>query len=216
MLSKNGGMRILIADDHAVFRHGLKDILARHFAGVSFGEVDTAQSALEAVWNQPWDIVVLDVSMPGRSGVEILHDIHQARPKLPVLVLSMHPEEQYALRVLEAGASGYITKIKAAQDLVDAVEKVLAGGKYISSKVADELVNQLRPGARKTPHEKLSNREFQIMRLTAQGKATKDIALELSISLQTVSTHRARILKKLGLQSTAELIRYAVQNDLID
>jgi two-component system invasion response regulator UvrY len=209
-------MRILIADDHAVFRHGLKDILANRFAGAVFGEAETAQTALEQVWNHIWDIMVLDITMPGRSGLEIINNIKQVQPKLPILVLSMHPEEQYAIRVLEAGAAGYLAKIKAPAELVEAIEKILAGGKYISPAIAEKLVNHLQTRSPRRPHERLSNREYEVMRLIASGKSMKNIAQELSVSPQTISTHRARMLKKMGLRSIAELIRYAVENKLIE
>jgi two-component system invasion response regulator UvrY len=207
-------IRILIADDHSVFRHGLRDILARHFLGAEFGEANTAQGALEQVWKQPWSVVVLDVSMPGRSGVEVLKEIKSAQPRLPVLMLSMHPEDQYAVRVLQAGAAGYVTKLGAPQELVQAIEKVLSGGKYISPATAEKLVNRMHSGAGLAPHEKLSNREFQILRLLASGKPVKAIAADLSVSVQTVSTHRTRTLKKLGLRTTSELIRYAMDHRL--
>jgi len=207
---------ILIVDDHSIFRHGLKDILARHFLDARFGEAETAESALEHVRNRAWDIMVLDVTMPGRNGLEILKEVKKVRPTLPVLMLSMHPEEQYAMRVLQAGASGYITKIRAPHELVEAVKKVMSGGKYISPALAENLANHIGHGAKRWAHERLSNREFQVLRLMASGKSAKNIAQELSVSAQTVSTHRARILKKLGLKTTADLIRYAVENNLID
>ena len=209
-------MKILIADDHAVFRHGLKDILIRHFPDASFGEAETAQAALKLAWKRSWDIMLLDVSMPGRSGLEVLKEVKHARPKLPVLILSAYPEDQYALRVLQAGAAGYLTKITATAELIQAVEKALAGQAYIPPTITGALLDHLRPGAERPAHEKLSNREYEILRLIASGKAAKTIALEFSLSAQTISTHRARMLKKLGLQSTAELIRYAIQNRLVD
>ena len=207
---------ILIVDDHAIFRHGLRDILARHFADARFAEAETATGALEHIRTRAWDIMVLDVTIPGRGGLEILKEVKKLRPNLPVLMLSMHPEEQYAIRVLQAGASGYITKIRAPLELVEAVKKVLSGGKYISPGLAESLVNHIGHRAPKTLHERLSNREFQVLRLMASGKSAKNIAHELSVSPQTISTHRARILKKLGLKTTAALIRYAVENELID
>jgi two-component system invasion response regulator UvrY len=209
-------MKILIADDHAVFRRGLKEILAERYPGAAFGEAETSRAVLEQVWKTAWDVLVLDISMPGRSGVEILKEIKHAQPRLPILMLSMHPEEQYALRVLEAGAAGYLTKAQASHALVAAVQKVMAGGKYISHHTAEHLVDRLRGGGRTTPHEKLSNREFEILKLIALGESMKRIARDLSVSPQTVSTHRARMLKKMGLSSTASLVRYAVQNKLVD
>ena len=210
-------MKILIADDHAVFRRGLINVLSERFpAAAEFGEAETAQAALDLVWKKKWDMMVLDITMPGRSGLEILKQIRQAQPKLPVLVLSMHPEEHYAIRVLKAGAAGYITKLKAPKQLVRAVERVLAGGSYVSPSIADRLVKNLRSSTRKVPHEQLSNREFEVLKLISLGKSSKDIAENLCVSPQTVSTHRARILKKLSLRTTAELIRYALQKRLAD
>jgi len=209
-------IKILIADDHAVFRRGLKDILTEHFPGVIIGEAETGQAAVEQVRKASWHIVVLDVTMTGQGGVEVLLNIKQIRPALPVLMLSMHPEEQYALRVLQAGAAGYITKIKAPLEIVKAIKRVLTGGKYISPSLAGRLMAQLKPGAEKLPHDRLSNREYQVMHLTSSGKSLKEIGGELSISIQTVSTHRMRILKKMGLHTSAELIRYALENELVD
>ena len=209
-------VKILIADDHAVFRHGLKDILANHFPGTAIGEAGTGQDAIGQVRKAAWNIVVLDVTMPGRNGVDVLWEIRQIRPALPVLMLSMHPEEQYALRVLKAGAAGYITKIKAPLEIVKAIKRVLAGVKYISPPLAERLKEQLKSGTKKLPHDRLSNREYQVMHLTCSGKSLKEIAEELSVSIQTVSTHRARILKKMGLHSIAGLIRYALENELVD
>jgi DNA-binding NarL/FixJ family response regulator len=209
-------MKILIADDHSVFRHGLKDILARQFPGAAFGEAETGQAALEQVWQKHWDVVVLDVTMPGRSGVEILKEIKQTRPKLPVLMLSMHAEEQYGVRVLEAGAAGYVTKLRAPHEVVDAIQRVLAGGKYVTPAIAEKLINRLQTSSRKLPHERLSHREYQVLQMIASGESMKQIAQQLSVSPQTISTHRARMLKKLALHSTAGLIRYAVQNRLVD
>ena len=209
-------MRILIADDHAVFRRGLKEILAERYPGAAFGEAASSQSALEQVWKAAWDVMVLDITMPGRSGVEILKEIKQAQPNLPVLMLSVHPEEHYAVRVLEAGAAGYLTKLQAPHELVEAIKQVLAGGQYISPRIAEQLVDRLRQGEQRPPHQRLSNREFEILKLIAAGKSMKDIAHELSVSPQTVSTHRSRILKKMGLLTTAALVRYAVENKLVD
>jgi DNA-binding NarL/FixJ family response regulator len=210
------GLRILIADDHIIVRHGLKEMLTERFSGAVFGEAGTAQETLDQLREGPWDILVLDVTMPGRSGLEILHEISRAQPRLPVLVLSMHPDEQYALRVLEAGAAGYISKDRASAELVAAVKTVLSGGRHCSPAVAETLVSHLSGKALNLPHERLSNREFELLRLLASGKPAKAIAREVSVSAQTISTHRARIVKKLGLHSTAELIRYAVQNRLVD
>ena len=209
-------MRILIADDHAVFRRGLKDVLAEQFSGPAFGEAGAAQTALKLVWNKPWDVMILDVSIPGRSGLEILKEVKRSQPKLPVLMLGVHPEELYAVRVLEAGAAGYITKISAIHELIDAVKKVAAGGTYITPRVSKALVGQLPTGAERPAHMRLSNRQLEILRMLTAGKSAKAIGNDLSVSPQTISTHRARMLKKLKLHSTAELIRYAIQNKLIE
>jgi two-component system invasion response regulator UvrY len=209
-------LKILIADDHAIFRRGLKDIFLEHFPRVAVGEAEAGESALEQVRRDNWNLVILDVTMPGRNGVEVLQEIRRLRPALPVLVLSVRPEEQFALRVLKAGAAGYITKMKAPLVVIKAVEKVLAGGKYISPTLAEHLKEQSQSSAEKLPHERLTNREYQVMCLTPSGKSLKEIADELSISIQTVSTHRSRILKKMGLHTSAELIRYALENRLVD
>jgi DNA-binding NarL/FixJ family response regulator len=207
---------ILIADDHAIFRRGLRDILIERFPEASFGEADTAQGVLELVWKRKWDLLVLDISMPGRSGLDVLKDVKQAQPRLPVLVLSMHPEDQYAVRVLKAGAAGYLTKVNVPEEMVRAVTKVLAGGRYVSGALAERLAAELSTGGTKLPHETLSDREFQLLRRIAAGKTVKEIAGELSLSVQTVSTYRARVLTKLHLHTTAELMRYALDHRLAD
>jgi two-component system, NarL family, invasion response regulator UvrY len=209
-------IKILVADDHAIFRHGLKDILAQHFSGAVVGEAETGRGAVEQVRKAKSDIVVLDVTMPGQSGIEALHEIRQFQPALRVLILSMHPEEQYARRLLQAGAAGYITKMNAPLAIVDAVKCVLAGGQYISPALAQRTASQANPGAELLAHDRLSRREFQVMRLIPLGKSLKAIAGELAVSIQTVSTHRTRILKKMGLRTNADLIRYAVENQLVD
>jgi len=209
-------IRILVADDHAIFRHGLKDILLEHFPGVSIGEAETGRDLLERVRKARWDLVLMDVTMPGGNGIDVLQEIRQVKPAPPVLVLSMHPEEQYGIRMLKAGAAGYLTKIQAPLEIVGAIKRVLAGGKYVSSTLAGRLLAQMKPGTDKLPHDRLSKREHQVMRLLPSGKSLKAIAAELSVCSQTVSTHRTRILKKMGLHSNAGLIRYAVENGLVD
>lgn len=209
-------IRILLADDHPLFRRGLKDTLAEELPDVVFGEAANAQAALDLVWKKTWDIVVLDINMPGRGGIEVLREIKKSRPNTPVLILSIYPEEQYAVRVLKAGASGYITKIKAPEEVVQAVRKILGGGTYVSPSLAEKLASELRRGAAIAPHERLSNRELEVMRLIAAGKTVKEIAGELSLSVQTVSTHRARLLKKMGLKTNGELMRYALENKLVE
>jgi DNA-binding NarL/FixJ family response regulator len=208
-------MRILIADDHAVVRHGLKQILADDFPKAEYGEARNGQDALNRVWKERWDVVILDITMPGRGGLEILKEIKKARPKLPVLVLSMHPEDQFAVRVLKAGASGYMTKESAPEELVGAIRKVLAGGRHISASLAEIMAAYLTVKTEKPPHELLSNREFQVLRQIASGRTVSEIARELSLSVRTVSTYRTRILEKMGLKTNAELTHYAFQNQLV-
>ncbi len=209
-------MRVLIADDHAVFRRGLKETLAEAFSRVTFGEAKTAQETLEQVRRQDWDVVILDISMPGKSGLDILDDLKRLRPKLPILLLSMHPEQQFARRALKAGAAGYLTKDSVPDELKVAVKKIAAGGRYVSATLAEKLAVDLREGAETPLHELLSDREFQVMRMIASGKTVKQIAENLSLSVKTVSTYRARILEKTGMKSNAELIRYALQSQLVD
>ncbi len=209
-------MRVLIADDHAVFRRGLKETLADAFSRVTFGEAKTAQETVEQVRRQEWDIVILDISMPGKSGLDILDDLKRLRPRLPILFLSMHPEEQFARRALKAGAAGYLTKDSVTEELKEAVKKIVAGGRYVSATLAEKLAVDLRQGADTPLHELLSDREFQVLRMIASGKAVKDIAEDLSLSVKTVSTYRARILEKTGMKTNAELIRYALQTQLVD
>ena len=209
-------MRILIADDHAVVRHGLRQILTSAFKHSVFGEAANSQEALDRVWKEPWDIVILDLTMPGRSGLEVLKEIKQARPKLPVLILSMHPEDQFAIRLLKAGAAAYLTKETAPEQLVSAIRKVVAGGRYVSTALAEKMVYCLGIDVQAPPHERLSDREFLVLRLIGMGKTVAVIARELSLSVKTVSTYRMRTLQKMGLASTAALIRYAIQNNLVE
>ena len=207
--------KVLIADDHPVVRAGLKELLSGAFGKLTFSEAKTAQETIEMASKEEWSLVILDVSMPGRSGIDILSDLKRAQPKLPVLVLSMHPEEQFARRALKAGASAYMTKETVPEELVKAVRKVLAGGRYVSSSLAEKLASDLREGTNLTPHEILSDREFQILQMIASGKTVTNIAEELALSVKTVSTYRARMLEKTGMRNNAELIRYAIENHLV-
>jgi two-component system, NarL family, invasion response regulator UvrY len=209
-------MRILVADDHAVFRRGLKETISEAFPKVTFGEAKSAQDTLEHVRTQNWDIVILDISMPGKSGLDILNDLKRLRPRLPVLLLSMHPEEQYARRALKSGAAGYLTKESVPEELKRAVRQIVGGGRYVSTTLAEKLAYDLRSGVDVPLHELLSDREFQVLRMIASGKTVKQIADEISLSVKTVSTYRARILEKTGMKTTAELIRYAFQAQLVD
>ena len=209
-------LRMLVVDDHPVVRRGLIQTLAEAFPGVLLGEAANAQEALEQIWNHEWDVVLLDVSMPGRSGLDVLKEVRQERQKLPVLVLSMYPEDEFALRVLQNGAAGYLTKQTAPHELVLAVKKVLTGGRYISPSVAERLAEHLNRDTEKAPHQLLSDREYQVMCMLAAGKTVKEIGAELSLSIKTISTYRSRILEKMLLKNNAELMRYAVENELVD
>jgi DNA-binding NarL/FixJ family response regulator len=208
-------IRILIVDDHAILRRGLKEILEREFRDVSIGGAGTAEQALTQLDAENWDLVILDITMPGRSGVDVLRHLKALRPKLPVLVLSMHPEDQYGKRVLKAGASGYMNKESAPEELIKAVRKLLGGGRYVSPTLAETLAVDLGRDDGTPPHERLSDREFEVLRKMASGKTVGQIAQELHLSVPTVSTYRARILEKMGMSNTAELIRYAVSHHLV-
>jgi DNA-binding NarL/FixJ family response regulator len=207
-------MRILIADDHPIFRAGLKETLAKDPGVESIGEADDGHKAVELARKKRWDVVVLDIMMPGRDGLEVLQELRRERPKLPVLILSAHPEDQLALRLLKAGAAGYLTKQKAPEVLLTAIRKVVSGGKYINESLAEKVVFAFE--SEKPPHETLSNREYQVMRMIASGKTIQKIGKELFLSVRTVSTYRARILEKMNMNSNAEIIRYAVDHKLID
>jgi len=209
-------IQVLIADDHAILRRGLKEILMRELEGAVCGEAKDATETLSSIEQRDWDLVILDITMPGRSGLEVLRDLKTARPKLPVLVLSMHPEDQYARRLLKAGASGYMNKEGAAEDLVKAVRKVLAGGRYVSPALAEQLAADLSHDGGQPIHEVLSDREFEVLRMLAAGKTVSQIAEELHLGVTTVSTYRARILEKMNMTTTAELMHYALYNRLID
>jgi two-component system, NarL family, invasion response regulator UvrY len=208
-------LRILLADDHAVVRHGVKQILADAFAGAAFGEAQNAHDLLELVGKDRWDIVVLDLNMPGGNGLEALKQIKLDHPQLPVLILSMYPEDQYAVRTIRAGAAGYLNKESAPEELVQAIHKILHGGEYISADVADELVQYARHEDGQPPHKHLSDREFQVLCLIASGKEVKEISSELGLSAKTISTYRARLLEKMNMKTNAELTHYAIQNELV-
>ena len=209
-------IRVLIVDDHAVVRRGLREILADE-RGVEVSEAADTDAALGLIRERPLSLVVLDIDLPGRGGLELLKDVRREHPRLPVLMLSVYPEEQFALRTLKAGASGYLTKDAAPEDLAKAVRKILRGGKYFSERVVDMLLcDPEADGAAANPHELLSDREFQVLRLLGSGKTLKEIAGELALSRPTVSTYRSRILEKMRLRTTAELVRYAVQNRLVN
>jgi two-component system invasion response regulator UvrY len=209
-------IRILIADDHTIVREGLKQILAETPDMVVADEARNGQEVLTKVENNQYDVVLLDISMPGRSGIDILKQLKGEHPKLPILILSMYSEEQYAMRALRAGASGYMTKESAPDELIVAIRKVSQGRKYVSPSLAEKLAISLEVGEEKPPHELLSDREYQVMCMIASGKTIKEIADELSLSVKTISTYRSRILEKLGLKTNAAITHYAVQNKLVE
>ena len=208
-------VRIIIADDHTVVRKGLKQILLEEFPSALIEEVSDAEELLKKVMKSEWDVVISDLSMPGRSGLESLQQIKQYYPKLPVLILSVHSEEHYAIRVLKAGASGYLSKDTASDELVKAVNRVLLGKKYITASIAEKLASTLDQDNDKASHEHLSDREFEVLKLIASGKSVSDIAAMLSLSVTTVSTYRARILTKMNMKTNADLTLYAIQNKLL-
>ena len=207
--------KILIADDHAVVRKGLRQILLEEYPSAQIGEAADAESLLSEVMNNEWDVVICDMNMPGRSGLDALSQIKQLNARLPVLIMSMYPEDQYALRVLKAGASGYLSKDTIHEDIIRAVQTIQRGRKFITPAVADKLADAFGDNANKDPHELLSDREFDVFRLLADGKSVSDIAQQLMLSSTTVSTYRARILEKMNLKSNAELTRYAIEKKII-
>lgn len=208
-------LRVLLADDHAIIRDGLKQILADTDDLAVCGEAANGNEALQQVREHDWDVVVLDISMPGRSGLDLIRLIHDEKPKLPILILSMHHEEQYAVRTLQAGAAGYLTKESDADLLVRAIRRVARGGVYVSENVAELMARGVMPAANALPHTTLSDREYQIFHRLVLGQGLTDIANELSLSVKTISTHKTRILQKMAMSNTSELIRYAVAHDLV-
>ena len=208
-------LRILVADDHAVVREGVKQILGDVSDMVVKGEAKDGPETLEKAMRDDYDVILLDISMPGRNGLEILKEIKTNLPKIPVLILSMHPEEQYAIRALRAGASGYLTKASAPQELIGAIRKASRGGKYVTASLAEKLAFELDADMEKPPHEALSNREYQVMLMLASGKTVGEIAEELCLSAKTISTYRTRIMEKMGMKKNAELTLYAVKNQLV-
>lgn len=209
-------LRVLVVDDHPVVRRGLKEILSEAPDVAEVGEAADPQQALDLASSHRWDVVVLDLGLPGRGGLEVLKDLHLGQPRLPVLILSMQSEEQYAVRALRAGAAGYLTKEAAPGNLLTAIRKVIAGGRYISPAVAEYLATQLTVDTTRPLHESLSDREFEVMRLIASGRTVGDIAEHLSLSVKTISTYRARILQKMGMHNNAELMQYVITNKLSD
>lgn len=208
--------RILLVDDHAVVRDGIKRMFDDKPGSVSFGEADSPERAVKLTEEQEWDVVILDITLGDRNGLEVLRELRKIRPRLPVLILSMHSEEQYARRAFRAGASGYVTKDCSREELVAAVQKVSGGSKYITSALAEKLIIDLERGTEGPPHESLSDREYEVLRLIASGKTVGEIAGILSLSDKTISTYRARILEKMGMKTNAELTHYAIQNKLVE
>jgi two-component system invasion response regulator UvrY len=209
-------IKILIADDHAIVREGLKQILSESPDLVVVAEASTGQEVLEKIGKNDLDLVVLDIAMPGRGGLDILKEIKSQRPRLSVLMLSMYPEEQYAVRVLKSGASGYLTKESAPAELVRAIRQISQGKKYISPSLAEKLAIDLEISPDRPPHETLSDREYQVMCMIASGKTLREIADGLSLSIKTISTYRSRILEKMNMKTNAELTHYAIKNKLVD
>jgi two-component system invasion response regulator UvrY len=207
--------KALIADDHPIVRQGLKQILFEEPDMETVGEAADSHDVLMLAGEQNWDIVILDITMPGRGGLDVLKELRQKYPELPVLILSIHPEDQYAVRALKAGAAGYLTKESAPEELIRAMRTVLKGKKYISASLAEKLADYLEREDQKNIHEILSDREYQVMVMITQGKSIKEIAEDLSLSIKTISTYRARIFEKMKLKSNAELIRYAINKNLV-
>ena len=208
-------IRIVVADDHAIVRDGLKQLLAAPIDLEVVGEARDGHEVMQRVRELEFDLLLLDMSMPGKSGIELIKQVRAEKPRLRILILSMHEEHQYAIRAIRAGAAGYITKESATNKLVEAIRKVASGGAFISAEVAERLALGAMPDAKGLPHESLSDREFQVFRMLAEGKSVSDIAERLSLSVKTVSTHKANVMQKMGLENPGELIRYAIAHRLV-
>jgi DNA-binding NarL/FixJ family response regulator len=208
--------RILLVDDHPIVRQGIKQVLADAFNPAVVGEAANAQEGMSEVLGTDWDVMVLDITLPGASGLDLLKDLRRERPTLPVLVLSMHPPEQFARRAMSAGASGYLSKDSPPIELVKAVGEVIAGRRYLNPAVIDELATTLQPGRSEPAHAVLSDREYQVLRMIASGLTVSQVAARLLLSVKTVSTYRARVLEKMNMSTTAELMHYGIQHNLVD
>jgi DNA-binding NarL/FixJ family response regulator len=208
--------RVLIADDHEIVRHGLRDILTTRLGKVVVSEAKDAGEAINLLIKKDWDLVLLDINMPGRNGLEVLEQAKRLRPKTPVLVLTAYPEAQFAVRSFKLGASGYLTKQSVSDELVTAVQRILAGGKYVTASLAERLASRLGDTGGQAPHEALSNRELQVLRLIAVGKSMKEVADEMALSEKTVATYRTRISEKAGLKTNVEIARYALKQGLVE
>jgi two-component system invasion response regulator UvrY len=209
-------IRLLIIDDHEVVRRGLKQVFSDEFSKLKIGEAENARAALELITTQDWDIVLLDINIPGRSGLEVLSEIKRLRPRTPVLVVSAYPEEEFAIRALKLGASGYLNKSSASEEMLVAANKVMAGGKYVTAVLAEKLASAVGGDVPQSPHESLSSRELQVLQMIAKGSTIKEIAAELALSEKTIGTYRSRISKKMGLATNVDLTRYALKNQLVD
>jgi len=209
-------MRVVVVDDHAVVREGLKRIISENPGMAVTGEAGDGHEALKLIRGGACDVVLLDITMPNKNGLDVLKELRTEVPRLPVLVLSMHSEDQYAVRVLRAGAAGYLTKESAPAKLVQAIRKVVRGGKYVSPSLAEKLVSDLGTDTERPPHEILSDREYQVLCLIASGKTVSEIGAELALSVKTISTYRVRILEKLRMKNNAEITRYAIKERLVD
>jgi len=208
-------MRVLIVDDHAIVRRGLRELLSDEFHGAAFGEASEARLALEQLRRKEWDVALLDIALPGKSGLDLLKELKAEWPALPVLVVSAHPEDQFAVRALKAGAGGYMTKESAPEELAKAVRKILSGGRYVSPALAEKLAMGVTKDLTRTPHETLSDREYEVMSRIGSGKTVTEIGEELSLSPKTISTYRSRVLLKLGVKNSAEIVQYVIRNGLV-
>jgi two-component system invasion response regulator UvrY len=208
--------RILLVDDHPVVRQGIKQVLAGAFQPAEVGEASNAEEGMTEIKSTNWDVLVLDLSLPGASGLDLLKDLRRERPTLPVLVLTMHSPDQFARRAMNAGASGYLTKDSNPVELVKAVGDVMAGRRYLNPAIGEELTGTLQPESKQRPHDTLSDREYQVLRMIASGLTVSQVAARLSLSVKTVSTYRARVLEKMGMKTTAELMHYGIQHGLVD
>ena len=209
-------LKVLVADDFPLIRRGVRDLLVEGFQGAKIGEAANFHEMLELLRRKPWDVAVMDISMPGMNGLDALKQVKQEFPDLPVLIFSMHPEEQYAIRMFKAGADGYLNKSSAPEELVKAIKKVHEGGKYVSPSLGEALAFTVNPGAEKDPHQLLSDREYEVLCLIGSGKTISQIAETMNLSVTTISTYRARILEKMRMKTNAELARYAIQKGLVE